>query len=182
MQTHIVVECNTDAAILKMVLAPELAGNGMRIWSAGAKSAADSLARTLLSVREEPTILVVDSDSESDTEERQFFENSLHRVAAKEMWRLCLAVPTIESCFFDHPEFVEDLFAIKLSEADKVLARFRPKDVLEKLFQSKGMRYSPESISTLLKDKDLTLLRESNLLRDIRKALAEIQMSVAEAA
>ena len=181
MTIHLVTDRKIDSAILETVLGREIDRDGLQIHFTGTRSGAASKARTILVVRKEPVILVLECDDRTLGEEQQWHEGQLNRGGPRELWRVLLVVPTLDVCFFDHPEFVEGLFEAKLSEVDKMLARFRPREVIEKLFLSKGMPYTPESIANFLGDKDLSLLRESYPFRDIRKAIQEIQATVAQA-
>jgi hypothetical protein len=180
MNRHLIAEGATDLAILQEVLRPELEANHLRLWAAGGKSAADSMARTVLAVRREPVVLLVDSDGRPREEEERYYEASLGEAAPREMWRVCLADPSIEICFFDPPESVTGLFGVTLSDADGVLARFRPRQVLDRLLSQQGVPSTPEGIRAFLAGKDLSVLRESELIKRIRRALDEVREHAVE--
>jgi hypothetical protein len=171
---HIVTEGDLDVAILRAILKPELDNKQTRIWSAGARSAADSLARSILAVRNEPVILVVDTDNQPVREVENHFEHSLGAAGPREMWRVCLAVPTIEAVFFDNPATFVELFDDSISESDKVLARFQPKEVLEKVLAQLNFKYNPEGVTAFLAKKGVSPLRQSRLVEAILKSVTEL--------
>jgi hypothetical protein len=177
MTSHIVTEGPRDVALLRELLAPEREKYRVDFFSAGAKSAADSLARSILLVRHEPVILVVDADSTDPSlvkEQQDYFTASLREVAPPDMWRVCLAIPEVEICFFDDIDFLQQLLGVQLTEEERARSKFQPKQVLESLFRKKNLPFSAAAMVVLLHDKDISPLRNSALITEIRKALEEV--------
>jgi hypothetical protein len=174
MRRYLVTEAPTDVALLEVCLKPERAEHPLSFYAPESKSEAESVARSFLAVRHEPVVLVLNTNTNhpgSIEEQRDYFEGMLARGGPPEMWRVCLAIPEIESCFFDDLDFVERLFQTKLSEGDRVRAEFQPRAMLEKLFLTQNVPYTPEGIAQFLGDKDLSPIRESRLVREVREAL-----------
>src|SRR5207253_10722773 len=112
-------------------------------------------------------------------QQRHLLESAVGQVAPKDKWKLCLAVPEIESIFFSDAGFVQQLFQTEISESDSLKARAKPKEIVKKLFQERHVPYTPDGIDQFLRDKELTPLRNTALIRDIRESLESVTQDAA---
>jgi hypothetical protein len=177
MPCYIIAEGSTDVVILQALLQPELSISPIEFFSTGAKSGVDSLARSILVVQREPVIAVMDTDTTDPNgidEQRDFFTQSLGEVAPRDLWRVCLAVPEIEICFFHDIAATERLFQVTLPEEARMRARVQPKAVLTDLMKQLGRNYTPQHLQTLLDGQDLSAFRESPVIREVRQAVQAI--------
>lgn len=177
MKAFIVTEGPMYIVILKQVLEREIQQYSAGMFSAGSKSAVESLARTILAVRGEPVVVVVDSDSTKPNEvkeQRRLLENTIGEVGPEGMWKVCLAIPVIEEWFFEDPEAIKQLFQQELSHQEMEEARSRPKEIIEKLFRQQNIDYTAAGVEKLFQGKDVSLLRKSRLAQEIREALEAV--------
>jgi hypothetical protein len=182
MHCYIIVAEPTGVALLKEILRPQVVERPLTIREGGVKSDAGRRARSLLVFRRDPVVVVTDTktnDPASVEELRDYVEYGLSEAARRDRWKVCMAVPELEICFFDDPSFVEQLFQTKLSEGDKVRAEFRPKEVLARLFQQKQIPYTEAGIAQFLGSQDLSPVRQSRLIREILEGVDALTAKVA---
>jgi predicted ATP-dependent endonuclease of OLD family len=170
MSVYVVVEGPTDQAILEAVLRKENGRLPMTFVVGGSWSSAESLARSLLMVRDKPVALVVDADTADEPfvqERRDFLLQSLGEVAPSARWRVCLFVPTIEILFFVDPDLELPLFGKKLSAEDRIEARFRPKAVLERVLRERKLSF--DELLKRFRQADLMHLQDTPPLPELRE-------------
>jgi hypothetical protein len=177
MKVHIVAEGAIDVALLKAVLRPEADKRSLHFIAAGGRSSAESYARTVTAVRQEPAVLVLDADAYAPAavrERQDTVMSMLRQVALPRLWQVCLAVPEIETLLFADLAGIERFFQTKLTGETKVEARFQPREVLERLFRERGLAYTANTLPQLLRVLDLNLLRETPLVREVRDFLGSL--------
>jgi hypothetical protein len=173
----IVTEGESDATLLKAVLAPVITRAKARLLAAHGRSDAISLAQSLLVARKDPVALIIDADTSDPSriaEERVVLEEMLRSVGVSAPHKVVLAVPVIESCLFEAPGVLEETFATRLSPEELMEARFQPKQVLQRLAQGRALDYS-----SLLAGRDLTAIRRTRVMREIREFLEAAVREVA---
>lgn len=156
---HVVTEGETEAGVIRLLLQGEMpaAMPSVSVRGAGGRSSADSLARSLLAVRQEPVALVVDADADSPhevSERRRFLEQSLLQVANRPLWRVILMVPQFERIFLHTSVvFLSRLIGRQLSSREYAEGRRRPKEAMLRWFGSesypKSMLVRLRSINSL---------------------------------
>jgi hypothetical protein len=177
MKVYIVTEGKTDVAWLRWLLAPEVTEYKLGFYAGGGQSGAISMAGTILGVQLEPVVLVVDSDTTDPgriADLEQVIRAILGRVAPESMWRLCLAVPVIESWILSEARLVKELFGVVLSSREKSRLQQNPKEAMAKLFQQAQTTYTPEAIQEVTENKDASHLREMPPVRTIRHYIEEL--------
>jgi hypothetical protein len=177
MKVHVITEGRSDEVLLRSLLRPDGDDQTVSVSSAGAKSAAQSLATSILVVRRQPVVLVVDADTTKDEivqEQRDFLAASLGQFARSHMWKVCMAVPEIEAVLFYDAAVISRLFQTELSETQQMQARFEPKQVLLNLMQERGLGRSIADLWPHLTEDDVSLIRESPLIQEIREFIASV--------
>ncbi|MEW6349398.1 MAG: hypothetical protein AB1646_10075 [Thermodesulfobacteriota bacterium] len=178
MNSYIVVEGQTDRELLGRLLPKDLADR-VTIVVANGKSAAVSLCRSILSQRQAPTVLVIDSDTtdEEEIRERYVILNDLLRPAAgTALWLVQLAVPEIEAILFSDINALETGTGVKLSETDLTAAKYRPKEVLGRVLKQAGIGGEPQLISRFDETALAVFGRHSlatNIIEFLQESLSE---------
>ena len=137
MKVYLLVEGNSDQALFQRLLPPEIQPE-ITIVAAGGRSNITSIARSLMVTRRRPLALVADADTaEKDAIEQRFqiLDELVRSVNAGIPYKIILAVPEIESWFFEVPELLERLSGKKLSPEQQELGELRPKEVLRQIFK-----------------------------------------------
>jgi hypothetical protein len=168
---NLVTEGRRHAELLRAVL-PEISQAhddvAFEIWEGQGWSDADSLARSILAVRREPVVLIVDANStdEQSIEERRLdLADLLRQYGPREMWAVVLMVPEIEAIFFEDVALLRSLLGVQPKGRVLEKAKYNPREALEELLKQVGMTY-PAFLKTL-QSADLSKLREAHQLRPI---------------
>lgn len=140
MTLSIVVENERDRQLIGAVMAALGVPKGSyKIVTAGGKYDTISVAGTMLTLRDEPVIVVLDADT---TNERLLAEQSsdlralLNRAASPDLWRLAFFVPELEIALVHDEVVAQRIFGRPLDEVEQALRELAPKKVLERLFAS----------------------------------------------
>lgn len=139
MKPIVVVEGETDQRLLRWLLAPEIKDLRVDFVVAGGKSAAESLARSLLLRRRSPTALVVDSESEPTkrNEQREFLRGLLPEGIDQRLYHVAIFVPEIEAVLLHSRATLAAIFGEHIPEDVRIQAMTGPRAALERLFQEK---------------------------------------------
>ena len=135
----LVTESGDNAALLAWILDDEVRSEGLQIFPAGIRSSADSFARSALSHRGGPVVLVIDADT-SDSgrieEDRAHLSYAL-RVGGPADGRAHVALisPTIEALLFQDLEVLRGVLTVDIDAADQLRARFEPREALSQLMR-----------------------------------------------
>ncbi len=185
MKVYLLVEGNTDLALLRRLLPPEIQPE-TAIVTAGERSniasIARSLARSLRVTRGRPLALVADADAlgkDAVNERLQTLDELVGSVAAGVPYKVILAVPEVESWFFDIPEFLERLSGKTLSPEQRELGELRPKEVLRRLFNDRGPAFVGK-LADELTDTEVKALRETQPRKDLIEFLTTQVMTSAQ--
>ncbi len=140
MTFYIVTEGNTDADLLRNVLsAVELPP--FHITSAGGRSSALPFAKSIITSRQSPVAVVLDSDSldpERTREQERMYSDLLRAASSKVPFRVFLAEPSIERVLFDDSDALSELLGVPISDRTIEEAQFRPQEVLDELLEQSG--------------------------------------------
>ncbi len=187
MIAYVVTEGQFDAALLRRLLPDEIA-SGVQIVPAGGLSAAKSLARSLLALRQRPVAIVMDSDSvvpATIMERRQSAEEAVQGIAGNVPIRVIMAVPELEAVLFRNPAGLERILGAPIPIGIGELAETRPRKALDEWLRlSKATRSKPDFLKDLRPD-DLDALRkapEVNELIDFLKSVRSRSLSAAGSA
>jgi len=177
MNVSIATQLETDLAWLRWLLAPEIKEYKITCYFGGTQSAAISLGRSIVGVRLEPVIVVVNSgttDPEKVAEDEGDMRWLLGRAAPPSLWRLCVAVPAVEAWILSDAKLMKQLFGGPLPNGEKSRLVQDPKAAMEQLFKQAGAKYTPAAIQRVTKKQDASLLREREPVRSIRQYVEEL--------
>lgn len=172
-RAYVITEGKTDIAILKTLLSPSSLVDVEFVGGSGSY-AAQSLARTILSVRGRPVALVIDADTMDEQtiqEKRTFLYQILHPAQASVTFEVFTAVPEIEIVFcYDKSIFDRIIGSVSL-EADWKLAQTQPRRYLREHIPG----YEPLALTILAKlsEQEIEKLRKHPLIRQLDEFLKQ---------
>ncbi|HEY9828702.1 MAG TPA: hypothetical protein V6D19_25050 [Stenomitos sp.] len=174
-KAYIVVEEPTNATIFRKILPPELLPQVKFIDGEG-KYSTVSMARKLLMTEQVPTVLVIDAntDQQSMIHEQQDLDYLLRQAAGKTPFLILMAVPTLETLFFQDRAFLEQLFEKTFTDLEWQLARHQPKQLLN-TFQGGEKKFVERVIANLHKDAIITLGKHA-LVQNLIKFLQGLEV------
>ncbi len=173
MKVYLLVEGNSDQALFQRLLPPEIQPEITIV--AGGRSNITSIARSLMVTRRRPLALVADADTaeKGAIEQRfQILDELVRSVNAGIPYKIILAVPEIESWFFEVPELLERLSGKKLSPEQQELGELRPKEVLRQIFKDQGP-LPLHGLASELTEAEVKTLRETKPRKELIEFLAE---------
>lgn len=135
MKTYVVVEQAADAATIAAAM-PAQVRDQVQIVVGGDRSSATSLARSLLATRNRPVLLVLNSDTTNDAavaEQNGMWRSLLADVALTAPHDLVLAVPELESVYFQDPQALAGALHVPIEAADVANAAQAPRKTLAEL-------------------------------------------------
>lgn len=180
-RAYVITEGKTDIDILKKLL-PQSSIANVEFMSGSGSYAAQSLARTILSVRGHPVALVLDADTMDDQavqEKRAFLYQILHPTQASVAFEVFIAVPQIESIFFYDKSVFERIVGHISSDAEWMLAQAQPKKYLEEnVPEHEPLVYA---VLAKLTEQDIEKLRRHPLISQLddflKHATAELSLA-----
>lgn len=162
--THIVVEGQTDAMLLEILL--EDVKTKFDIVVAHGRDAARPIARKILTKLQEPTALVFDAD----TTDLYYVEEELLSLKDYFSWRafeigllLVPLIPTIEVIFFDRPKMLENRLQHTLKFEVEVAAKIAPKQILDRLIKELGYADPVSFIKSIDKSEARDLAKQKDI-------------------
>jgi hypothetical protein len=177
MTAYIVCEGALDAQLLKQVLPEGLLSN-VEIIPAGGLSAGKSLARSLIVRRQVPVALVIDADvvAPDQVEERlKDIEEIVGSVAANTLFKVILAVPTIEMLFFQDVSLLSRLLGYAPSPELLSLAIYQPAQALSQLIAQSPNYQSQAQLIGQLSHENLELLRQAPVIQALIQFLQSVR-------
>lgn len=177
MTAYLVCEGARDAQLLKRVL-PEDLLNNVEIIPAGGLSAVKSLARSLIVRRQSPVAIVMDADvitSEQVEERLKDIEEIVESVAANTPVKVILAVPAIETIFFQDVSLLSRILGYVPSQDILSLAIYQPWKALTQLISQSKKHQSQSQLIEQLTHEDLEILRKTTVIQEIMQFLQSVQ-------
>jgi hypothetical protein len=177
MTAYLVCEGARDAQLLKRVLPEELLHN-LEIIPAGGLSAIKSLARSLIVRRQAPVAIVMDADviiPEQVEERLKDTEKIISSVAANTPVKVILAIPTIETIFFQDISLLSRLLGSTPSQDILSLAIYQPWEALKKLIAQSEKYQSQSQLVEQLTNEDLEILRKTTVIKEIVQFLQSVR-------
>lgn len=169
MIAYIIVEGSFDAQLLTRLLPKNLLDE-VAIVSAGGLSAVKSLARSLLVRRQVPIAIVVDAGSttlELIQERRQSIEEIVTSIAGNVPVKVIVAVPEIESVFFQNTSIIEKIFGCSIPENILAIADLQPCRALEQLFSQSKTVHKRADILNALTTADIEILCQASVVQEL---------------
>ncbi len=182
MKVYIVCEETLDSQLLKRVLPTELL-NTVGVVAAGSLSSVKSMARSLVVRRRVPIAIVVDAETVNpDQVEERYREikEIVEGVAANTPIEVILAVPTLESVFFQDSSLMPRLFGHVPSQAVLSMAVYEPEKVLTELIAESKQYQTQAELIEQLTPEDIEILRKMPVMRKMLQFLWSVQ-EIAEA-
>jgi hypothetical protein len=180
MIAYLVCEGARDVQLLRRILPGELLSN-VEIIPAGGLSAIKSLARSLIVRRQAPVVIVMDADviTPEQVEERlKDTEEIVESVAVNTPVKVILAVPSIETIFFQDVSLLSRLLGYAPSQDMLSLAIYQPWQALRELI-SQSKKYQGQSqLIEQLTDEDLEILRKTSVIQEIIQFLQSVRETV----
>lgn len=170
---YVVVEGMHDAIILKHLLPDEMTRTIEFVIGRGSYSA-QSLARTLLSTRNRPVVLVLDADT-TDTqavnEKRTFLLQLFRPSSGMARFDVVIAVPTIEGVLFHEKTVAERLLQREISPIEWALVQSQPKHYVDIVYETQGIDL-PALLQRLNAD-DIKQLRNHPVIQHLVEFVAQ---------
>jgi hypothetical protein len=169
MTAYIVCEGERDMQLLKRVLPEELV-NTVVVVAAGGLSEVKSLARSLIVRRQSPVAIVVDADAmtpEHIEGRRKETEEIIGSVAANTPFKVILAVPTLDTIFFQDIPLLSRLLGYAPSQDLLGLAVYQPWQALKQLISQSKRYQSQTQLVEQLTNEDLEILRKAPVIQEV---------------
>jgi hypothetical protein len=138
MTVCVVVEGQFDGELLKSLIKAK-GLKRTRVFVGGNRSSAESLASSLMVVKQLPVVLVLDAEAHDPSKIesiRRQLEALVGAITSEEEWKLILMAPELEILFFRVPGLLESLGLPAPSSEQLKIAEYVPSKVLEEIVTS----------------------------------------------
>jgi hypothetical protein len=177
MIAHILSNSDFIAALLgRLLAAQERADIGIR--AIDELSSMYSLARTWLASDRKPVAVVIDANTpnpEGVAWWRQSLEEVIGDAASGVPYEVIVAVPEIETLFFQRPEVLRRRFDGAVTDHLLELAQYSARGALRKLAADGDSEKLRWEILKSLTDEDVAALRQSDLIREVLDFIALVR-------
>jgi 5S rRNA maturation endonuclease (ribonuclease M5) len=177
MTAYIVCEGERDAQLLKRLLPEEFVSN-VEIVAAGGISAVKSLARSLIVRRQSPVAIVADADviiPEQVEQRLKDTEEIVGNIAANTPVKVILAVPTLETIFFQDISLLSRLLGYAPSQDMLSLAVHQPWQALKQLISQSSNLQSQSQLVEQLTNEELEILRKTPVVQEVIQFLRSVR-------
>lgn len=177
-RAYVVTEGQADADLLRRVLADALVEDVEFVVGRG-RSAAESLARSILAVKQTPVALIIDTnttDQRSIDEQVDFLRYYLDQGSGCDAFEVIPAVPEIEVVLFHNQSLVERITNQQFNEREWEMAKRHPKESL-----TTALADPPTHVRNALAElteEDLAALRQHPLVLKLSAFLSSIAEDV----
>jgi hypothetical protein len=164
---YLLLEGNNNQEILEKLLPKNLIQDVKFVVGNG-QYQVRSLASSLLATRHIPVILVLDANTDNES---QIFEKSdlinylLRRAAAKTPFKISLAIPEIETIFLQDKSLIEKIAKRQFNDLEWQLAQSKPKEFLETVLGTDKPIY--ETIFSSISNEEIKIFQQHPLLQEI---------------
>lgn len=171
-EAYVVTEDEFDCMLLQRLLPEHL----VRATSFEvSRHSAPSLSRTILAVEQKPVALLVDAHTNDETaiqERTDILHYLLQQAAAGVPFRVFLAVPEIETVFFQDQALLERLTHTRFTEREWKLARLSPKAFLTEVVAAQSA--SLEHLVSSLSEDSISVLQQHPLVFELSAFLDSV--------
>jgi predicted ATP-dependent endonuclease of OLD family len=177
MKAYIVCEGALDQQLLQRILPGEFLST-VGIVAAGSLSSVKSMARSLVVRRQIPVAIVVDADTvnaDQVEERRREIKEIVESVAVNTPVEVILAVPAIETIFFQDPLLLSHLLGNTPSQEILSLAVYQPKQALTQLISQSNQCQSESQLVEQLTFEDLEILRKTPVFQEMSQFLQSLR-------
>ena len=175
MMTYILCEGPSDKQILNSLLPTELLDTVVLVAAEGIDDAV-SLARSLSVQRQAPVLVLADADATSPRQiaERQNNLDSIVGGVAVAPFKVVLAVPEIESIFFQDVDLLSQLTGQTFSPEVLTKAIYEPSQVLKQLMPEAELKQDYSDLLEQLSESDRASLRHSPPIQEVIQFLQSV--------
>ena len=169
MKAYIICEDDLDSQLLQRVLPRELL-NSVGIVVGGSLSSVKSMARSLVVRRRVPVAIIVDADTvdpDQVEERRREVKEIVEGVAANTPVGVILAVPAIESVFFQDISLISRLFESAPAQEILSMAVYEPGRALKQLIAESKQYQNQSELIGQLTHEDLKILGETSVMQEL---------------
>jgi len=174
-RAYVVVEGATDADILRRVLPRDLVED-VEFVVANGRSAAMSLARSILVVKRAPVALVVDADTNDEVavkEQLDLLRYYMSYGAGAAPFEVLAAVPEIDAVLFQDRSLIERITGRKSSDLEWQMARRHPKEWLTAVMPDRAaVAHHLNGVG----EDTLSVLRQHALVRQLMQFLSSVSV------
>ena len=174
---YIVLEGNRDQEIIQKLLPKHLLQDVKFVIGNG-QYQVRSLASSLLATRNTPVILILDADTDNESqifEKQDLINYLLRRASAGIPFQVSLAVPQIEIILIQDKLLIEKIAQRQFNDLEWKFAQSKPKEFLETVL---GKEQSiSERIFSNINDEQIKILQEHPLIQEIMEFLSSLTPS-----
>ncbi|MBE9051756.1 hypothetical protein IQ243_15255 [Nostocales cyanobacterium LEGE 11386] len=164
---YIIAEGERDIEILQKLLPKNLIQD-IQFIAGGGSYRARSLATSLLATRKIPVVLVIDADTDNESqifEKHDLINYVLTQASSGIPFKLFLAIPQLEIVFLQDKTLIEKIAQRKFNDLEWQFAQSKPKDFLETVL---GKEHSiNERIFSDINDKEIKILQQHPLIQEM---------------
>ncbi|MCI0487944.1 MAG: hypothetical protein L0229_15235 [Blastocatellia bacterium] len=176
-KAYLVTEGPADAEIIKKLLPDDIVQDIEFVVGSGLYSA-QSLARSILAVKETPVALVLNADMTNEAsiqEKEDFYREALRQASSGAKFEVFLAKPGVDTFVFQNPHFMEWLAEQNYSKADLNTLRSHSGEFLYKS-ESKNSQdvLLLENILDDIDRKTIKAIQKSTFINDLIKFLSSV--------
>ena len=171
---YILTESDKDIEILQKLL-PKKLTQDIQFIAGGSSYRARSLATSLLATRKTPVALVIDADTNNESqifEKKDLINYVLSQASSGIIFQVSLADPEIESVFLQDKSLIEKIAKRQFNDLEWQLAQSKPKEFLETVLDNK--QSLNDKILGNLNDEEIKILQQHPLIQEIKGFLSSI--------
>ncbi|MBD2386277.1 hypothetical protein [Cylindrospermum sp. FACHB-282] len=174
---YIITEGKTDREILQRLLPQHLLKDTKIVEGVGSYGAR-SLASSLMATRSTPVALVIDADTEDESqisEKSDLVKSLLHQVFHGIPFQVSLAVPEIEIILLQDKSLIEKIAKRSFTNLEWQFAQSQPKRFLAEVFG----KDTPviDTILSNISDDDIKILQQHPLIQDLINFLSSVAVA-----
>ncbi|MBD2167101.1 hypothetical protein H6G04_22170 [Calothrix membranacea FACHB-236] len=171
---YIITEGGRDIEILERLLPQNLTQN-IKFIAGESSYRARSLASSLLATRKTPVALVLDADTDNESqifERHDLIKYALNQASSGIPYQVFLAIPQLEIIFLQDKSLIEKIAQRQFNDLEWQLAQSKPKEFLETVFDNN------EKINIRIfeniNDEETKILQQSPLIQEIINFLSSL--------
>ncbi|BAY61067.1 hypothetical protein NIES22_11280 [Calothrix brevissima NIES-22] len=171
---YIITESNKDIEILQKLL-PKNLSQDIKFIAGESSYRARSLASSLLATRKVPVALVLDADTDNQSqivERYDLINYVLNQVSSGIAYKVFFAIPQLEIVFLQDKLLIEKIAQRQFNDLEWQFAKSKPKDFLETIFaNSKQINLG---IFDNINDEEIQILQQHTLIQEIINFLSSL--------
>lgn len=171
---YIITEGETDREILEKLL-PKNLTQDIQFIVGKSSYRARSLASSLLATRNTPVVLVLDADTDNESqicERHDLINYALNQASPGIPYQIFFAVPEIEIIFLQDKSLIEKIAQRKFNDLEWQLAQSKPKEFLELVFGN-GEQINAKIFDNIT-DAEIKTLQQHPLIESIIVFIASL--------